>query len=39
MQPYMEASCVFGVGEDVPPYSLENGTSGFQTIIDVELIW
>lgn len=37
MQPYMEGSSVFGVGDDVPPYSLGNGTSGFQTITDVEL--
>lgn len=39
MHSYMEGACVLEVGDDVPPYSLENGTSGFQTITDVELIW
>lgn len=33
MQLHMEDSCVFGVGDDVPPSSLANGTSGFQTLL------
>lgn len=38
MQPYIGSSYVLGVGDYMPPYTLENGISVSQTIIDVELI-